>query len=69
MLLPCASLTRICCLCSGETAPPNVITGSGKGISASGGAARLAVGAAVNGRPGENVRALPPVAMMEDDEY
>lgn len=45
------------------------MTGSGKSISAGGGATRMNIGAAVNGRPGENVRTLPPVAMMEDDAY
>lgn len=78
----CAPLPRVFCgllgtradashlPCSGESAPAEeVVLGSGKGMRAPGGAPAALLGATVSGRPGENARALPPVALMEDDGY
>ena len=53
---------------SGEApAPEGVITGSGRGVAAPTGVARHA--GAVSGRPGEDARAMPAVALMNDDGY
>jgi hypothetical protein len=68
---PCARACVRACVHRGESAPTDgAVTGTGAAMRAPpGGVVPMMLGATVNGRPGEDARALPPVALMEDDGY